>query len=946
MLSSGVGRPWVGPLLERELELDAIDAVLEDAWGGNGGLLVFHGPAGIGKSSLVGVAAERGVERGYLVLSGRGGELERDSAFGVVRQLFTPFFSRLTRERERELLSGAAARAAPVLGLGTTDDGLGVVDTFAALHGVHCVILNLEAQGPLLLIVDDLQWADGFSQQAVEYLARRLVGSRVALVIGVRVPDPGAESAPVAVVLGDPAARVLQLSPLSTKAAGRVVLSKLGAGCDSQFLAACSEATNGNPYLLLELVAACRAEGIAPTMDSAELVRELGPASIARAVLIRLAVPVGDAQALAHAVAVLDTAPLALAAALAELAAPVAQRAADALVLADVLAPERPLRFIHPIVRKAILSELGIGEASLLQRRCGQLLLESGAAPESVAAHLQQTEPMGETWVVVALRDGARAALAGGAPAAAAGYLERALAEPAPVALHGELLSELGYARIVSCEFETGFRALQDALELLGTAESRAEILAFMALYVPALDAAIPGTVSSLGDESRSLALALESHRRFDEDFDAHLARLHAYRDLPGDSEGERAMLCAVAASEAYTAARPAEAVVARALRGLQGSSFVVDRARFPAGAIFEFDSPRWAWEALVMAGRPDLMLDAIDAAMTTGLRIGAPILVANLHRERAEAVLRTGDLRTAAAEWSSALDVLAAAPQSMMIDEHIRLWLAYAKAEQGLQTEARALIAATSVVCVENVFFLEARHIRGAALARLGDLEAAVDDLLAGGEQLERVGIHNPAYELPWRAEAAAALAALGRDDQARAVIAPTLAPAHRWGAPGPLGRVLHAAALAAPTPEQRLTGLAGAIDVLHGSIARLDLARAMIDYGAALRRAGRRLDASERLAEGLDIADRCGAEPLVLRAREELAGTGRRPRRARISGPESLTPSERRVAQRAAAGRTNSQICQELFLSPKTVEMHLGRTYRKLDIPGRDRLADALVP
>jgi hypothetical protein len=336
-MSSGVGRPWDGPLFERELELDAIDAVLEDACGGNGGLLVFHGPAGIGKSSLVRVAAERGEERGYLVLSGRGGELERDSAFGVVRQLFTPFLTRSTRERLRELLSGAAARAAPVLGLGTTDDGLGVVDTFAALHGTHCVILNLEAERPLLLFVDDLQWADGFSQQAVEYLARRLGGSRVALVIGVRVPDPGAASALVAAVLGDPAARAFGLSPLSAEAAQQVVLSQLGSGCDLQFLAACSEVTNGNPYLLLALVAACRTERIAPTIDGAELVRELGPASIARAVLIRLAVPGADAQALAHAVAVLDTAPLALAAALAELAAPVAERAADALVDAHAI---------------------------------------------------------------------------------------------------------------------------------------------------------------------------------------------------------------------------------------------------------------------------------------------------------------------------------------------------------------------------------------------------------------------------------------------------------------------------------------------------------------------------------------------------------------------------------------------------------------------------------
>jgi DNA-binding CsgD family transcriptional regulator len=345
------------------------------------------------------------------------------------------------------------------------------------------------------------------------------------------------------------------------------------------------------------------------------------------------------------------------------------------------------------------------------------------------------------------------------------------------------------------------------------------------------------------------------------------------------------------------------------------------------------------------MAGRPDLALGEIDAAMTTALRIGAPVLIANVHRERAEALIRTGDLGSASAEWTAALEVLAAAPETMMIDGHIRLWLAYAKAEQGHTEEARALIMATSVVSVEHVFFLEARHIRGAALARIGDLETAVDDLLAAGEQLERIGIRNPAYELPWRAEAATALTTLGRPEQARVIIAPALEPARRWAAPGPLGRVLHAAALTAPDPDERLTRLAEATETLRGSISPLDLARAMTDYGAALRRAGRRLDASEQLVEALDLADRCGADPLATRAREELAATGRRPRKARISGPESLTPSELRIAERAATGRTNTQICQELFLSPKTVEMHLSRVYRKLDITGREHLTDALT-
>jgi DNA-binding CsgD family transcriptional regulator len=154
----------------------------------------------------------------------------------------------------------------------------------------------------------------------------------------------------------------------------------------------------------------------------------------------------------------------------------------------------------------------------------------------------------------------------------------------------------------------------------------------------------------------------------------------------------------------------------------------------------------------------------------------------------------------------------------------------------------------------------------------------------------------------------------------------------------------VLHALALTATDPDEQLSRLSEATELLRGSIQRLDLARALIDHGAALRRVGRRLDASDRLAEGADLADRCGATPLVKHAHEELAATGRRPRRARISGPESLTPSERRIAERAAAGRTNPQICHELFLSPKTVEMHLSRTYRKLDITGRGELAAAL--
>jgi DNA-binding CsgD family transcriptional regulator len=830
-----------------------------------------------------------------------------------------------------------------VLGVGEPG-ARGAIDTHAALHGLHCLVLNLAVDRPLLLAVDDLQWADGFSQQVVEYLSRRLDGERIAAVLGVRVPDPGAELAPVTAILGDSNVVSIELGALTSDASDRLLRSAIGTAGDPEFMAACREATHGNPYLVLELARACRAERIAPTRAGAKRVRELGPTSIARAVLARVAGRGDDAQRLVRGLAVVESAPLVLAAQVAGLTAEVASRAADALAEAHVLEPGRPLRFIHPIVRNAILSELGVGEASRLHRRAADEWARSGGSPEVIAAHLQRTEPMSDPSVVEALIAAAEASLAGGAPLAAIACLERALAEPAPAARRAKLLTTAGYARLVAGDDEAGLRDLRAALKLADP-EGRALILVFVALYAPEFDADVVQTLDSLSDDSAGLRLALESHRRFDESFDAHVERLRRYRELPGESESERAVLCSLAASEAYTAARPAVEVVERALRGLAGSSFVVDRCRFPGLAAFEFDTPRWAWEALVMAGRPELVLDRIDAAMETALGLGAPTLVASLHRERAEALARTGDLVSAGAEWNSALDALAAAPPSMPMDDPmVRLWLAWAEAEQGHQAEARALIAAAAVVTVENVFFLESRHIRGVALARLGDLEAAVVDLTAGGEQLERVGIRNPAYELPWRADAAAALAALGRGTEARAVIEPAIEPARRFNAPGPLGRVLHALALTATDPDEQLSRLSEATELLRGSIQRLDLARALIDHGAALRRVGRRLDASDRLAEGADLADRCGATPLVKHAHEELAATGRRPRRARISGPESLTPSERRIAERAAAGRTNPQICHELFLSPKTVEMHLSRTYRKLDITGRGELAAAL--
>jgi DNA-binding CsgD family transcriptional regulator len=164
------------------------------------------------------------------------------------------------------------------------------------------------------------------------------------------------------------------------------------------------------------------------------------------------------------------------------------------------------------------------------------------------------------------------------------------------------------------------------------------------------------------------------------------------------------------------------------------------------------------------------------------------------------------------------------------------------------------------------------------------------------------------------------------------------------RWGAARAIGISLRALGLieGGPSGEQRLRE---AVGVLAESPARLEHARALVDLGAALRRANSRREARERLRAGIELAHRCGARALVERANDELAATGAHRRTILYTGLEALTASERRVAQLAAEGMSNKEIAQALFVTVKTVEMHLSRVYRKLEINSRGQLSSALA-
>ncbi len=235
----------------------------------------------------------------------------------------------------------------------------------------------------------------------------------------------------------------------------------------------------------------------------------------------------------------------------------------------------------------------------------------------------------------------------------------------------------------------------------------------------------------------------------------------------------------------------------------------------------------------------------------------------------------------------------------------------------------------------------------REAILAELPPASLAHDHKRAA-HILADEGAPADGYHLPltqWRVAVAPFLSAVGRGDEARSLLAEEIDVSRRRGAARPLALALRASGIL-EGGEPGLELLGEAAGLLESSPFRLESARTEIEFGAALRRANRRTEARGHLELGLELAFRCGATPLAARARAELSAAGARPRRLFVTGPQSLTASERRVAELAGAGRSNPEIAQALFVTRKTVETHLGHVYQKLSISNRSELNDALQP
>ncbi len=325
------------------------------------------------------------------------------------------------------------------------------------------------------------------------------------------------------------------------------------------------------------------------------------------------------------------------------------------------------------------------------------------------------------------------------------------------------------------------------------------------------------------------------------------------------------------------------------------------------------------------------------------GRRRGSPTQIASTLQLRAIAFLVRGDLAEAESDASTAARLVGEAgmtaswPTPRAIVAAMALERGdVAGAERALEPDGPLAVLPRSV---PHGHYCAARGRLHAARGRLGP---ARDAFLAAAERLTCLPYSEIGFG-GWRPYLALAEHAAGDDLAARDVAAEAVRQTRDCGyAPG-LAFALRVEAVVGDASD-RIDRLRGAADVAGGAASRLEQAHCLVELGAAMRRAGHRRAAREPLLEGLDLAHRCGAAPLEERARVELAAAGARPRSVVRSGVNSLTPSELRVARLAAAGRTNREIAQELFVTAKTIETQLRAVYRKLEIAGRRELPDTL--
>jgi len=935
----------IGPVLsDRENEHAALCAAYTAARRGVGSLVVLGGPLGNGKSALLRAACDSAKASGGLVLRAYAVPLETDYAFGVARQLFEPLLLRTPEQLRERWLSGVAGPLAPLF----SDDPVAAVaeaeactpeqdraaQLFAQL-GMQALTERVSAEQPLLLAIDDVQWAD---EQSLSWLARlvgRLSELPVLVIATVREGDPATTAQLLREITGS--AVVLRPRPLSLDGVRELVTDGGRIAADDAFVDACRTATGGNPLLLTEFLRELAAEGIAPTAESAPALATLRPGRLRDRLTDCVHALPEPVVALARALSVLGgLADDRLAGQLAELDQVACEEGLDALTRLGLLVRrDQCSEYVHDVVCDAVLEGMTHKEFEALHANSVQLLRDGGYDVERIARHLLEICTPQGPWSAGLLREAATAALRRGAVQTAATYLRRAVLDAAD---DGEgrarLLLELAE---VEKRFDTAaaIRHVTHALPLIADVRERATAAT---LLNPGMLAKAPGVVrgmlhstaqelgrlEDLGGADRELRLRLEARLCYVGPGDfiqltAMTRRLREFGDRPPtDSPAGRELLAPLLVASVLTMAQPSREIARMAELVLErepaASSDVNVSISLLAGVLLATESGSlaepWLETALEHARRRGALLDQV---VIQSLRAQ---FAAHAGRTTQAAAMATEALRTAPAGW----------PDSSFVGQIGLCGVALHTGDPGLID----LIEMSAVGAGDESAAPAVAPVRVMlrALARAAECPKAaakaLEEILDAGRELERQGWRNPAY-YPWRTLAADLCRRIGDGARGRELAEAECMRAAAWGAPTPHGRALRVLGELTPEPEG-VELLRDAVAVLEGAANRGELALALLALGTRLR--------ERRDPEAARLLRRC-AELAA-----ELGDAGLAERAGRPVGRGGLTKAEERVL-RLAGPHTNREIADFLGVSVRAVEKHLTNGYRKLGVRSRSELA-----
>ncbi|SFR04037.1 ATP-, maltotriose-and DNA-dependent transcriptional regulator MalT [Lentzea waywayandensis] len=876
-------------------------------------LVLVRGSRGIGKSSLLAAARRELGSDDVTVLCATGRAPAAE--YGSVRELFEAL--------------GPAAGALPETTAGQLDD-------YAVLCGLYRLAVNVMADRPLVIMLDDANACDARTLRWIDFLVRR--SAELPLVV-VLAWEPGVvEQADLlfADMAGIGPAVIIDLAPLSAPDVATVVERAYGRGPEPVFAETCGLITGGNPLWLHRLLALLRTRDVPPDESGVERARELGRQLVTECLPELIEEPGAHVHEVACAIAVLGPADARTVGRFLGLPEPFVTSAVDALRRKEVLA-DRELGFRHEDIAGAVLSAVPTAKLAELRHRAATLLNDEGRPADEVAGQLVWLPELPEDWMLSALRQAAAAAVRRGALELAERCLTRVLGQTPG---HPATLLELANV-LVMMEPATALPRLTEVVDQMADTGEKMRILCRLGLM------SVAATWSEAAFDRLAMILDEGENSRIDSEL---LLQVHAVLLTVG--LGEQAGTARLLTRYRVPPQRVPDTASGRLISGVAAQAEMlagecvrstVDLARqgLVPGPVVHAGPALAAATVLGLSGEPVEAMAALDRLIATSRADGALDVHALALAARAGLLDHAGDLADAHADARAALKSVGRAVTPVEVGP-LRTTMAsillkqgdIAGAEEHLERVGEPLFGWTyGPVMVTKAAVRRAR----------GDLTGALDLLLECGRRLMSAGVHNPVWA-PWWLDAVCLLVRLDRREEAVELAEAGAERARRWDTLEARGLSLMASGTAATGPLAAEL-LSAAVTDLSGSAARPLHVRAVRLLGESRLSDGDAKGAREHLRTAVNLAIRLGDRTAAAEARELLVLAGGRMPKLGAGPADALSGRERRVAELAAAGASNREIAGELFVTVRTVESHLSNVYRKLGVELRADLPAALA-